>query len=389
MLFATDSNGVVTEAAPRALLDLIPASFLLPYIQDYENQRGDTPTPIIYTIEPGYYLGVARFDDEGYLFVGPVSPIEHEEENVTDFVEYVISAKDVKEFKQLLSSTPTIHYRRLVSMISCVVSIFWGNDFDTSEIIFVNGKLSDPRVETDKKYTSLLFSKRESTESHTPSYYEDIVFDAISTGNVELMQEMIAEPFPGQIGQLSKDFLQHYKFVFVAIMFAACRSAIKGGAPAEEARSLFDAYCLQVDELTEPAQIVELIYIGVQDFCERVSKVRRRGTFSAHTEKAVKYISAHLHEDIHLEDVADVVGVSMRVLSKQFRQETGLSVPSYVHAMKIREAKYLIRYTTDDIASIANKLKYSSQSYFSAIFKKEVGCSPVEFRQIVELKALD
>jgi AraC-like DNA-binding protein len=389
MLFAADENGVVTAAAPKALRDLLPANFLLPFMQDYENLSGDNPTPMIFTIEPGYYLGVARFDDDGYLFVGPVTPIEHDDESIDDFVEYIVSAKDAKDFKQLLKATPTIHYRRFVSMILSVVKMFWGVDFETGQIIFVNGKLSNPRIETDMKYTSSLFSRRESAEAHTPTYYEDIVMEAVSTGNVELLQEIIAEPFPGMIGQLSNDFLQHYRYVFVAIMFAVCRSSIKGGTASEEARSLFDAYCLQMEELSDPVQIVELIYIGVQDFCERVSKVRRRGVFSAHTEKAVQYISAHLHEDIHLEDVAEEVGISMRVLSKQFTQETGLSVPSYVHSMKIREAKYLIRYTNDDIATISNKLKYSSQSYFSAIFKKEVGCSPLEYRQIVEQKSLD
>ena len=53
----------------------------------------------------------------------------------------------------------------------------------------------------------------------------------------------------------------------------------------------------------------------------------------------------------------------------------------YIQLAKIDEAKVLLLYTKKSISEISSYLAFSSQSYFSSIFKKHTGYTPSEYQK--------
>ena len=88
----------------------------------------------------------------------------------------------------------------------------------------------------------------------------------------------------------------------------------------------------------------------------------------------------HLHENIRAEHLALLTGLSSKTVGERFRQETGYSIPDYLHAQRVEEAKYLLRYTEYSLAEISGILNYASQSYFTKIFRDRTGQTPQQYR---------
>ena len=68
-------------------------------------------------------------------------------------------------------------------------------------------------------------------------------------------------------------------------------------------------------------------------------------------------------------------------LSTLFSKETGFSVSEYIRRQKISVAKYLLRYKEYSCSEIAEYLGFSGESHFSALFAKQEGISPKEYRK--------
>lgn len=94
-----------------------------------------------------------------------------------------------------------------------------------------------------------------------------------------------------------------------------------------------------------------------------------------------RYIDAHYKENITLDSLVELTHVSKYYLVHTFTKEYGISPINYAVARRIEEAKQLLKNDDYTLSFISQMLGFSSQSYFSQIFKKNVGLSPNEYRK--------
>lgn len=78
--------------------------------------------------------------------------------------------------------------------------------------------------------------------------------------------------------------------------------------------------------------------------------------------------------------IAGELHTSARYLSDLLKQETGKTALEHIHIFLIDEAKNLLLGTDKTVAETAYQLGFENPPYFSRLFKKEVGLTPVEFR---------
>jgi len=95
-------------------------------------------------------------------------------------------------------------------------------------------------------------------------------------------------------------------------------------------------------------------------------------------------------EEISLLHAADYSCLSPQHLSRAFKKETGITFVDYLTKVRIRKAKELFAREELKMYEIAEMVGYSNQHYFSTVFKRSVGLSPVDFRrQFRELEKKD
>lgn len=67
-------------------------------------------------------------------------------------------------------------------------------------------------------------------------------------------------------------------------------------------------------------------------------------------------------------------------LSKIYKAETGESLGDYIIRIRMERAHYLLKHTNKKIYEITSELGYQNPQYFSKMFKKYYGLTPLEFR---------
>ncbi|MFZ0547868.1 MAG: helix-turn-helix domain-containing protein, partial [Candidatus Promineifilaceae bacterium] len=86
------------------------------------------------------------------------------------------------------------------------------------------------------------------------------------------------------------------------------------------------------------------------------------------------------NSELSLGDVASQVNFSASHFSMVFSQEMGRTFKEYLTELRINKARELLRMTTLRSSEIAYQVGYNDPHYFSSVFKKNTGFSPIEFR---------
>jgi AraC family transcriptional regulator len=98
-------------------------------------------------------------------------------------------------------------------------------------------------------------------------------------------------------------------------------------------------------------------------------------------EAALWYVESHLKEEIRLEDVASVAGVSRFHLTRAFGFATGLSVMRYARVRRLSEAARALGADDADILCVALDAGYGSHEAFTRAFRDQFGITPHELRE--------
>jgi AraC family transcriptional regulator len=99
------------------------------------------------------------------------------------------------------------------------------------------------------------------------------------------------------------------------------------------------------------------------------------GTFA----RVHSYIESNVGEQVRLEDLARVAGVSRFHFARQFRRRTGESPMAYLLRTRIERAKTLLRRDDVKLSELAAILGFSDQSHFTRTFRRIAGMSPSAF----------
>ncbi|WP_438350410.1 AraC family transcriptional regulator [Paenibacillus sp. FA6] len=97
--------------------------------------------------------------------------------------------------------------------------------------------------------------------------------------------------------------------------------------------------------------------------------------------QAIRYMDTFYQESITLESIADKLNYSPRHLSMRFKEQTGASPIYYLIQVRVNQAIELLVGTDATLQDIAKAVGYSDVYYFSRIFKKYTGLSPVRFQK--------
>ena len=103
-------------------------------------------------------------------------------------------------------------------------------------------------------------------------------------------------------------------------------------------------------------------------------------------ERAKVIMIENIHKNIDIKGIAANLGISYSLFRKTFKEYTGYAPAQYMQELKIRKAKELLAETNNSVKEISYELNFSSYEYFLSFFKKRVGHTPLEYRNLGRIK---
>lgn len=94
----------------------------------------------------------------------------------------------------------------------------------------------------------------------------------------------------------------------------------------------------------------------------------------------ISFISSHYTEKITLNDISQATFYSAAYCENEFKKTTGKSIINYLIDVRINAAKKLLAESSMSCARIAAAVGFDDANYFSRIFKKRTGYSPIRYR---------
>jgi signal transduction histidine kinase/AraC-like DNA-binding protein len=86
------------------------------------------------------------------------------------------------------------------------------------------------------------------------------------------------------------------------------------------------------------------------------------------------------NENFGVDDICKGIGISRVQLYRKVKAVLGLNINDYILSVRMQRAKYLLLNEDFTISEISFKVGFSSQAYFSTVFKSKFGFTPSEFK---------
>lgn len=128
----------------------------------------------------------------------------------------------------------------------------------------------------------------------------------------------------------------------------------------------------------------ELIKNYITSLLIRLSRITEKTVFEItaplFVQQITEYITENYATEITLDELSKQFSVSKSHLSRQFKSTTGFGINEYITIVRVKNAERLILTTDMSITDIATKCGFNDSNYFSSVFKKLKGISPLKFR---------
>lgn len=225
-------------------------------------------------------------------------------------------------------------------------------------------------------YSIILEKDAADLDSHESVEARNALYACIANGNEEGFPQVF-DSFEHTLFDLVQQDMSSYKLTVNYLLAQLEIVAVQGGLTLIQCSALQEGYYRALAQADTPQAIVAILHRQCQELTHLIHDCRR---LSPLTRECCQYIQNHIYEELTLPVMARALRYSESYLSHRFKEEMGQSVNRYIRQTRIAQAKQLLREGRPP-SQIAAMLRFSSQSHFSAAFRKSTGMTPGVFRK--------
>jgi two-component system response regulator YesN len=177
---------------------------------------------------------------------------------------------------------------------------------------------------------------------------------------------------------LKSDLIKNY--IFVDVVLAITKLVNDLGGEVDKVISELNSIEMIMSNIKTIEQLREEAY-KILSSALAYRDSQPNGQYKNLIRQTKEFIEHHYaNPDLSLHEVAAQANLSPSHFSVVFSQEAGQTFKEYLTEIRINKAKELLRMTSLRSADIAYQVGYNDPHYFSSVFKKNTGLSPIEFR---------
>jgi AraC family transcriptional regulator len=111
------------------------------------------------------------------------------------------------------------------------------------------------------------------------------------------------------------------------------------------------------------------------------ARIFRGGLAPWQARRCIEYLNAHASDNVGLEQLAALAGLSPFHFARAFKHTTGVPPHRYQLQVRIEKATALLELTDAPVTEIAFDVGYESSQALARLFRREVGVSPSDYRR--------
>lgn len=133
------------------------------------------------------------------------------------------------------------------------------------------------------------------------------------------------------------------------------------------------------DRIILQSLVLDLIYNLETDSIKQNNKKYANSSSKEIIEQIIKHIKNNLTDDLTLDGLSKYASLSPVYLHNLFKTSTGKTLRDFVEEQRIKKAINLLTSTDYTLTKIAFECGFSSQSYFSYVFKRRTKMTPRQY----------
>lgn len=208
-----------------------------------------------------------------------------------------------------------------------------------------------------------------------PAHIRAVIREAVESGNGQTLADS-AEYLARNM--IHRDDLRHFGVMILTELFGQAETVSPRKSDLEQLRrEVMNHYAAIRD--------VEALIRCIGDACVRCVRLCDNSvSMSSHVNRMTEYIERnYMDPDLSVAKVSDYVHLSPIYTGALFKKQTGKSVVSYIHEVRIEQAKRMLMDDSISVKEVSVRTAYVAADYFSRLFSKAVGVTPTRYRSIM------
>lgn len=316
---------------------------------------------------------------KGAMLGGPVMMMEPDEFLLDDLI--AVSGLDkatVKELSRHIHEVPIVSPEK-VNDLSELLFIVALNASDGTAPAYQDDSDYQEQQSEISGYIHYIKTMGGDDAGNYPVDKEKELLSLISLGDKSGSQKVLNEIL-GHIFFSTGGNFEVIKARVLELVVLLSRAAVEGGADVEQIFGLNYRYLTQIHDFKSVDELsfwLSGIMARFTDCVFNLANVKHIDVIY----KAVDYIKRNYMKKITLEEVASYVHLSTTYFSAVFKEEMKCNFNNYINRIRIEMSKKLLADNTIPLVDVANLVGYEDQSYFTKVFRNQVGISPGRFRE--------
>ncbi|MFH5183745.1 helix-turn-helix domain-containing protein [Paenibacillus sp. TAB 01] len=212
---------------------------------------------------------------------------------------------------------------------------------------------------------------------------EQKIWNHLKLGHKDALRDLIDQIVTANVqGSISYEY---WRLLFLEMYTTGARFLVERGLDAHSiaadeklSRLLEGEQSVSFSEYSELQEAIYAYYVQIID-ATRTGGDAKSGSLVSLIEK---YIEDNYRQDLGLEQIAGEMGISLKYVSRVFKEKTGVNLTDYINQVRMDKAKKLLTGTDMRVSDIAEEIGIPSRTTFLRVFKKTEGIAPNDYRSL-------